>query len=242
MIGLVNYEWEKLFRGRAMWLHLTLYLFTAGALLYASGVFEDEKTVILARSFYAETFIAAANDLIYLSAMVYAVWLSSRMFASHASDALTVQLSGRAKLTVAKWALGACIILCYALASWLATFALLNTLPYGASDLLAVKTIAMAMVHALQGFSLFALIACLFRTSHISLFVLAAVFLIDTLRSGLYRPEGLNHGQFLSHALLPTFTHSSGGDLVMMVSPWLVFTLHGLFLLMMIVLGLSKEY
>ncbi|MFW6284981.1 MAG: hypothetical protein ACOC2X_01245 [Bacillota bacterium] len=242
MIGLIHYEWEKLFRGRVMWLHASLYLFTVGALLYFSKVFVDDKTIILARSLYARTFMATANDVIYLSAMVYAVFLSSRLFIPHPSDSLAVQLSNRRSLTVSKWALGAFIILAYTLSAWLITYALLNALPHTGSALLSMKTIAMGMMHALQAFTLFAWLARFFRTSHPFLFVMAAVFLIDTLRSGLYRPEGLSHGQYLSHVILPSFAQSSEGNLIMMGSPWLVFTLHGLFLLMVFVLNLFKEY
>ncbi|MFW5913674.1 MAG: hypothetical protein ACOCSM_01300 [Bacillota bacterium] len=224
-----------------MWIHPTLYLFTVFALLYFSRVFEDEKTIIMARALYAETFIASANDLVYLLAMVYAVWLSSRLFIMNTSDCLVVQLSNRRSLILSKWALGAFLTLAYTLFAWLITHALLNGLPYG-NGFLNMKIIMAGMMHTLQAFTLFALLAGFFRTSHTFLFVLAAVFLIDTLRSGLYRPEGLNHGQYLSHSLLPSFAQSSGGDLIMLVSPWLTFTLHGLFILMVIVLNLFKEY
>lgn len=242
MKGLIDYEWEKLYRGRPRCIHGGLYVITAGLLLHFSNVYEDAKVLILARSSHAQSFIATANDLIYLCMIVYAVWLSSRLFIVHPSDCLTVQVSNRFSLTLSKWLLGAASTCTYALFAWLVTHALLNTLPYSGPSLLTMNTLCMGLMHALQAFSLFALLAWFFKTPHTFMFVLTAVFMVDTLRSGLYRPESLNHGHFLSHAILPAFAQSSDGNLIVMVSPWLSFLLNGLIVLTLIVLGLIKEY
>ncbi|MFW6284898.1 MAG: hypothetical protein ACOC2X_00830 [Bacillota bacterium] len=242
MIALVHYEWDKLFRGRSLSVHLILYLFTFMALVFFSKVYLDEKVLILGRSLHAKTFLATANDLIYLSGMVYGVWLSARLFIAPANDILTVQLASRLRLTLAKWGLGAFIMIAYALAGWGLTLALLNLLPSLEGSLLEIRTLAMGIVHALQAFTLFSVLARFFKTSHTFLFVLAALFFIDMFRSGLYRPEALNYGQYLSHVIMPSFIQSSGGNLVMMVSPWLVFLINGLFLVMVIIFGLTKEY
>ncbi len=241
-MGLVSYEWKKLFSGRGKWMHVLIHVAPVLTLFMVAGLFEGETVLVLEGEVRARVFMQSANHMLSLVSVVYAVWLSSRLFMRQATDVIPLALHGRSRVAFVKWSLGGCLVLHHALISWLMVFLFFQLMPYHSQAFLALKIIPWFMVFSLHGFTFFALIMGFMHSPHSLTYVLGGFFLMDVLRSDVLRPEALNHIRYITLVILPSMLTCSDGTLVMMTSSWPVFLMHGLFLVLLTVHASIKRF
>lgn len=242
MRGVLLHEWHRLFGGRSKWIHLMVHLLTVVGLMLVADVLGPEKTLILEADVRAVAFTHNANDLIYLLSMVYALWLSGKLFLRQSSDIVMVHRVGRLPLMALRWVLGASLLCYQALMAWIMALILFNIAPYHAPGHLEGAVIVWGLLFPLQGFTLFSVLSATVRSPHTLGLVLGAFFLGDILRSGVNRPEALNHFQYITLVMIPSMRPSSDGTMVIMTSPWLSCLMHGLFIVILSITMLSNEY
>lgn len=242
MRGVFIHEWYRLFGGRSKWIHLVVHLIAAAGLVVASDVFGPEKTLVLEADVRAVTFTHGANDRLYLLSMMYALWLSGKLFLQQPSDIVMVHRVGRIRLMATRWTLGAALLAHHVLCAWLLAFILFNLAPYHAHGHLEGKVIIWGLLFALQGFTLFSLVASTVKSPLTLGVVLGMFFLVDIMRADAHRPETLDHIRYITFVLIPSMRPSSDGTLVIMTSLWLTLCIHGLFIIILSISVSSTEY
>lgn len=242
MRGILIHEWHRLFSGRSKWVHLAVHLTAMVGIAVIADPFEAERVLVLEANARAVAFAHGVNDLVYLLSMVYALWLSGRLFLRQDSDIVLVHRGGRLPLMALRWGLASALLVHQVVAAWLVAFILFQCAPYHAPGHLDSALIVYGTLFSLQGLTLFSLVCACVKSPHTLGIALGVFFLVDIVRANANRPDALQHIPYITFAILPSIRPSGDGTLVIMASLWLTMLMHGLLIIILSIRHITNEY